>query len=151
MTNDRVGRRLWYAMFAVLAVALFSAMTASAENVRGKFTLPYATYWGGTLLSQGDYNFNIDTTGERPMLLTSAGHSIYVKFGYIEQVTSSARSQIVIANDTNRAMVHILYLASTGTAFHFNVPQRYEVTTKILTSNAGSPRIDRIPITAYGK
>lgn len=150
MRNDRIARTVWYAILAAMAVALLSAIPASAESVRGKFVLPYATYWGDTMLAAGDYEFSIDTTGERPMLLTSARHNIYVKFGYTEKVKSSARSQIVIANDGNRAMVHILYLASTGTAFHFNVPERYEVTTRILASATASRQIDRIPIFTYG-
>ena len=68
-----------------------------------------------------------------------------------ETPRTPAKSQLLIVRDGKRATVHILYIAELGTAFHFKVPERYEVYTQLMARSDEPVFIQRIPVTFSGK
>jgi hypothetical protein len=69
----------------------------------------------------------------------------------METPVTPAKSQLLIVREGNTATVHILYVAPLGTAFHFQVPERYEVYTRLMTRADEPVFIQRIPVTISGK
>jgi hypothetical protein len=63
-----------YAAFAVLAVSLGIGL-ASAQDIEGKFNLPFAARWGGAVLKPGQYSFTYGamTAGGTPIIKVSHG------------------------------------------------------------------------------
>lgn len=62
-----------YAALAVLAVAMGSGL-ASAQEIAGKFNLPFTARWGDIVLAPGQYSFtNVWTKGGTPVIEVSRG------------------------------------------------------------------------------
>src|ERR1700682_5782616 len=66
-----------YAVFGALFTVALAGLTlpASAQNYRGKFTLPYEAHWGPAHLQPGDYTVSTDVVGRTPVLFV-AGNGI---------------------------------------------------------------------------
>ena len=138
-------------IFTGLAVC-FSAAMLNAEEWQAKFTLSSETRWAGIVLPAGDYSLSFNPAGYRNMLLSRGTRFI----GFLDVLTketprTTAKSQLLVVGEGKTATVHILYIAELGTAFHFRVPQHYEVYTRLI-ARAGEPTvIRRIPVTVSGK
>jgi len=151
MTYSRVLRLIRYLFFTGL-VLVFSASILKAETMKGKFSLPFDADWAGVFLPAGEYTFVIDSTGQKPIELrnTADGKTIIRLIAYAEKLDTPAKSQLLIVHGAQESMVHILYLASVKTAFHFIVPKQYEVTSRIIASSSGPAGIDHIPVVTSG-
>ena len=141
-------------IFIGLAVC-FSAAMLNAEEWQAKFTLSSETRWAGVVLPAGDYSVQFNAafnTGHGRMLLTQGKNNIgFVDIVDREHPSTSSKSQLLIVREGNTATVHILYIAELGTAFHFKVPERFEVYTQLI-ARAGEPAaIQRIPVRVSGK
>jgi len=131
--------------------ACFSAAMLSAEDWQATFSLPVETRWAGIVLPAGDYRLYFNTARNEPMLLTQGGHNIgFVGVLEKETVRTPTKSQLLIVGGGKAAAVHILYIADLGTAFHFKVPERYQVSHQLIT-RAEPAVIQRIPVTVLGK
>jgi len=138
-------------IFSGLAVCFRAAML-NAEDWQATFSLPVETRWAGIVLPAGDYRLYFNTARNEPMLLTQGGHNIgFVGVLDAETPSTPAKSQLLVVREGSTATVHILYIAELGTAFHFKVPERYEVYTRLI-ARAGEPAaIQRIPVRVSGK
>ena len=151
MKTNRSHRLVRYLIFTGLAVC-FSAAMLSAEEWKVTFSLPVETNWAGTVLPAGDYCLRFKDAGYRPMELRQGTRSIaFLPVLTNETPRTPAKSQLLIVREGNRATVHILYIAELGTAFHFKVPERYEVYTQLIARSDEPVFIQRIPVTFSGK
>jgi len=151
MKTNRSQTLVRYLIFTCLAVC-FSAALLSAEDWRATFSLPFETQWGETVLPAGDYSLRFKDAGYRPMLLEQGTRFIaFLPVLTNETPRTPAKSQLLIVREGNRATVHILYIAELGTAFHFDVPERYEVYTQLIARADEPVFIQRIPVTVSGK
>ena len=151
MKTNRSHKLVRYLIFTCLAVC-FSAALLSAEDWRTTFSLPFETQWGETVLPAGDYCLRFKDAGYKPMQLEQGTRFIdYLPVLTNETPRTPAKSQLLIVRDGKRATVHILYIAELGTAFHFKVPERYEVYTQLIARSDEPVFIQRIPVTFSGK
>ncbi len=90
--------------------------------------------------------------GQKPMLLRSSdGKTVYRLVTNTENVDSTAKSQLVVVQSAvTGPTIHILYLAEIKTAFHFRIPQRYEVTSRIIAGSSKPADIEHIPVITAG-
>ena len=151
MKTNRSHKLVRYLIFTGLAVC-FSAALLSAEDWRTTFSLPFETQWGETVLPAGDYCLRFKDAGYKPMQLEQGTRFIaFLPVSTNETPRTPAKSQLLIVREGNRATVHILYIAELGTAFHFKVPERYEVYTQLIARSDEPVFIQRIPVTVSGK
>ena len=61
------------AAVAAVATTCLSGGTASAQSLRGTFTLPYEVNWGGAVLSAGRYTISFDSVRGPATVRTAAG------------------------------------------------------------------------------
>jgi len=113
-------KRLQHFLFASLALVLLLSCvgTANAQNLTGKFTLPFVAHWGTVTLAPGDYRFRI----ERPNGL------IYVENGRanigmlvaasIDQCSAAGNSMLV-AQTASVKSIRELRLGSSGVVLYF--------------------------------
>lgn len=151
MNCTRTLRSLRFILMAGLLM-IFVVSSAYAEQMKGSFSLPSDTYWAEVLLAAGDYTFTLDTMGQSPIALrTPDGRTIYRLVTNTESINTSAKSQLVVINSTiQKPTVHILYLSEVKKAFHFQVPHRYEVTSRILARSGGPTEVQHIPVVISG-
>jgi len=151
MKTNRSHRLVRYLIFTSLAVC-FSAAMLSAEELRATFSLPFETRWGEIVLPAGDYTLLLNTAGHGLVMLQQGTRNIGM-VGVLNQETprTLAKTQLLIVGKGKAAMVHILYIAELGTAFHFKVPESYEVHTRLVARAAEPTVIRPIPVTASGK
>ena len=151
MKTNRSHKLVRYLIFTCLAVC-FSAAMLSAEEWRARFSLPFETHWGETVLPAGDYCLRFKDAGYKPMQLEQGTRFIaFLPVLTNETPGTPAKSQLLIVRDGKRATVHIQYIAELGTAFHFKVPERYEVYTQLIARSDEPVFIQRIPVTFSGK
>jgi len=140
-------------VFASLAVC-FSAAMLSAEEWSGTFSLPFEARWDRVVLPPGDYSVYFNTAGNGQMVLRQGTRRIGLVWVSAEETpATSAKSQLLIVREGGTANVHILYVAELGlgTEFHFKVPERYEVYTRLIARADEPAAIQRIPVRASGK
>jgi len=151
MKTNKSHKLVRYLIFTCLAVC-FSAALLSAEDWRATFSLPFETHWGGVVLPAGDYCLRFKDAGYKPMLLQQGTRNIaMLPVLANETPRTPAKSQLLIVREGKMATVHMLYIAELGTAFHFNVPERYEVYTQLIARSDEPVFIQRIPVTFSGK
>jgi len=151
MKTNTSHRLVRYLIFTSLAVC-FSTAILRAEPWRATFSLPFEARWGETVLPAGDYTLHLNTVGQGLMLLQQGTRNIAM-VGVLNEETprTPAKSQLLIVGEGKAATVHILYIAELGTAFHFKVPESYEVYTRLIAQAAEPTVIRRIPVTVSGK
>ena len=151
MKSNRGPTLIGYLVLTALAMS-FSTARLSAEEWKATFSLPFETHWGGVVLPAGDYCLRFNDAGYRPMELRQGTRSIaFLPVLTNETPGTPAKSQLLIVRDGKRATVHIQYIAELGTAFHFKVPERYEVYTQLIARSDEPVFIQRIPVTSSGK
>jgi len=148
------GRRtlVGYLMLTGLAVC-FSAAMLSAEDWRVTFSLPSETHWGRSVLPAGNYCLLFNDVGNRPVMLLQQGtqNIAFVRVKDKEAPRTSAKSQLLIVREGTMATVHVLYVSELGTAFHFYVPERYEVYSRLVSQASKPVVIEHIPVIVSGK
>ena len=152
MKTNRSHKLARYLILAGLTVCFSTAML-SAESWRVNFSLPFETQWVGTVLPAGEYSVRLDSlpTGRVMRLQQGAEHIAFLMPLTLETPVTPAKSQLLIVREGNTATVHILYIAELRTAFHFQVPERYEVYTRLMARADEPVFIQRIPVTISGK
>lgn len=74
MNSLKKSNLMKYAALAALAVSLCTGV-ANAQDVEGKFNLPFTARWGGAVLKPGQYSFTYGATtpGETQVIKISRG------------------------------------------------------------------------------
>lgn len=152
----------------VVVAAIFmlaTAVSAVAVPLNASFYLPKDTYWGGTLLPAGQYTLTMENANPgipigshgAVVLTVSLQSDAKVKasrqimVAYTESVPSNAASHLVLVKNGETRMVNVLYSAATQTAFWFNVPKGYSVTTRIIAQQSTTPVMEYVPVTFAGE
>ncbi len=141
-------------VLASLAICFSAGLLSAQQPVFvGKFSLPFETRWGTAVLPAGDYSVRFFGSGfGQPVVIRQGTRTIaMVEILTTETPSTPARSQLLVVREGKTATVHILYAAELGTEFHFRVPERYEVETRLLTQASEPAVIERIPIIVSGK
>jgi len=151
MKSNRGPTLIGYLVLAALALCSSTARL-SAEEWKATFSLPVETRWGGTVLPAGDYCLRFNDAVNNPMQLQQGTQNIAMLLVWNRETPRTpAKSQLLIVGKGKTATVHILYIAELGTAFHFYVPERYEVYTQLIARADEPVFIQRIPVTVSGK
>ena len=127
-----------------LLVAAFHVTPASAQSVRGKFTLPSTVTWGPAILPAGEYSFELNNTFPQRFTVSRGTHRVALipvkNFDY----ASTRRCEMVLENGTVRAVS----LPSIGMTFDYPAgkPSQREAPAKALAA-----QIVVLPVTGGGE
>ncbi len=121
-----------YVYAAILAATAFNfaPAAASAEEVRGKFTLTHEVHLGNAKLAAGDYEFSYNPdSGSRMLSLTKlsgtpAGYMVLVPD--TEDGKSTDASRMVLETTADGSYVSAMQLPELGVTLHFTVPRSTE-------------------------
>jgi hypothetical protein len=124
-----------------LAALSFNAGLANAQNLAGRFTLPFEAHWGLATLPAGDYSFVLEGTssGNRVQVFRGAQNVAFVMNQSYDPNSSGGMSLTVIRNSDGY------------TVRDLNVPEIGKVLHYLPNSKQGSAdrerEIAQIPIT----
>jgi len=114
------------ALFAAALLAIcFSASTASAQDFKGKFTLPFSVRWGKAVLSPGDYQLTIDNSpGVKMLVLRDARSLRCVAFerASVREGSSKGASALLVGRQGTQWVVYSLRVAELGDTFVYQRP-----------------------------
>ena len=135
-------------LLAVLAAGL-SAGLASAQEVQGKFNLPFETHWGQAVLAPGDYSFRLNFSGGSPdytVLTREQDQKETIIMASTRGQSSSAKSGLIVERHGNRGTVRSLRLAEAGLVLFYPMAKPQP---EMLAE--GPKLIQRIPILMASK
>ena len=127
-----------------------SAALASAEMVRGTFSLPFEARWGQAVLPPGNYSFSVDSSGSARLVTsfegeTSKNEGAVLPQGYTDQQTLD-RSELLLVNTGGNYAIRALRLAPAGITINYPVPKAERQMV------VQAPQLlQRIPVMASGK
>ncbi len=127
-----------------------SSKLASTKNVEGKFTLPFDTHWGETVLPAGDYSLRIESVNA-PAVVSVRGVGertprARITASRIGRDSATDQSTLMVERRRGKGIVHSLYLAELGQVFYYSAAE----TKNQLVAQAREP-IERIPVGAPEK
>ena len=101
-----------------LLTSCLCAGLARAQEMGGKFTLPFDTRWGQTTLPAGNYSFTVDQSRSAArVVLSGEKTAILHAQGYNPSTLDS--SVLVVAKDRGINAVRELKLAELGVVLYF--------------------------------
>jgi len=112
-------------LLAVLAVGL-SASLANAQEIEGKFTLPFEASWGKTVLPAGDYSFRVNPSlGSSCIVTVSQGrHGVALIVANSATRSEMAGSSALIAvRSAGSYRIQALRLAEAGVVLEYTPPK----------------------------
>lgn len=132
---------------------LLCSGNALAQQVQGKFTLPFSASWGTAHLPPGEYTFTLEPHfGLQGFQLTNKNGNYFVLYSSADDMIGSENSKLLVLPVGTRRMVHLFYVACLHKVFYFNVPVRYRVDTKIIAQSDSPPTLgETIPVVTFGK
>ncbi|HEV2424944.1 MAG TPA: hypothetical protein VGZ29_08965 [Terriglobia bacterium] len=105
-------------VLALLASCLGAGM-ARAQEMQGKFTLPFDARWGQATLPAGDYSFTVDQSKSAARLVLSGENTRAIIRAQGYDPKSSDSSSLVLATDRGISTVRELKLADLGVVLYF--------------------------------
>jgi hypothetical protein len=111
-------------LFAVLAAGL-SAGLASAQDVHGKFALPFEARWGTAVLPPGDYTFGVSSTSGTHIVAIRQGNRgvALVVSGRDASGEISGPSALVATRTDGEYRISALRLAEVGLTLEYTAPK----------------------------
>lgn len=109
--------------FAKLAVAAAIAVgvsvgPASAQSLKGTFTLPYDVKWGKAVLPAGPYTVTFDSLRGPAIVRTSTGRGVAIVMARsVDKAMDDQPSALLITKIENQHVVRCLNLREVDTAF----------------------------------
>lgn len=114
-----------FAVFAAPCALVLAGLVlpASAQNYRGKFTLPFQAHWGAVDLQPGEYTIATATVGSTPVIyLTGNGGMASVLPGTVMIREASDRGGQLEVTDVNGTPVITRFVAaSVGREYSFPI------------------------------
>lgn len=110
-------------LLAVLAAGL-SASLANAQELGGKFTLPFEARWGRATLPPGDYSFNLNTA-VAPYTVTVRGEkceAMIIPMGSSDSGVSG-HSELIAVRSGGKYRIRGLHLGKMGLVFTYGAPK----------------------------
>lgn len=105
-------------VLALLASCLSAGM-ARAQEMQGKFTLPFDARWGQATLPAGDYSFTVDQSQGTVRVVLSGYRTGAIIRAQGHDLKTMESSSLVLANDHGINAVRELKLAELGVVLYF--------------------------------
>ena len=138
--------RIWSLVTLLGLAVLLVPGFASAQELTGKFTLPFEAHWGQAVLPEGEYTFMINSGGPRWIRVQHEGQTHTFMPAYWSSTKDKDRSAMIVARRGESGIVRSLYLKEIGLTLHYAAPS----TGPKLMAN-GPVLIERVPMTVSGK
>jgi hypothetical protein len=148
MKTNRSLRLVKFAML-VLVTACFGAGLANAQEVKGKFNLPFETHWGNAVLAPGDYTFRLNFSasgGDYTVLVREEDQTATMIMASTRDHSFSGKSGLIVERHGNRGTVRSLRLAEAGLVIYYPAAKAQP---EVLAQ--GPVLIQRIPILMASK
>jgi hypothetical protein len=135
-----------YVYAAALAVTAlnFAPSLASAQDVRGNFTLSHDVRWQNAVVPAGTYRFKIEADGPAEMLTLTkvSGHGAGFMFlvNDTEDSKPSDTSQLILVKRSEASFVSAMELPEFGVTLHFTVPSDVREVALAATPAASAAR-----------
>ena len=118
-----------FALSAVMlaaAIGVTAPLASAAQNYKGAFNLPVATYLGGTLLEPGEYNVSIDSSqpGSNLLRVSGNGKLATVFLGPTEQTAYARKGSLVMVEVNGMHAITQFTAGSLGKSFSFALPKQ---------------------------
>jgi hypothetical protein len=115
-------------VLAIVAVGIaalcVNARPASAQAVRGHFTLPNEVRWQEATLPAGDYTFSIKTvSGPAQMELQGPNGGTFIVALTSSRADISGKSALILEYHSGTRVVREMYIAPIGVRFEYFVPK----------------------------
>ena len=133
--------------FAKLAVAAAitvgaSVAPASAQSLKGTFTLPYEVHWGKAVLAPGSYTISIDSVRGPAIVRTSTGEGRALLMPVtVDKAMKDQPSSLLITKVENERVVRYLNFREADTSLAYRPFTRSE---RKLVGQLGDP--EAVPI-----
>jgi len=142
--NPTKGLTLIKVLFLALLATVASAGLLSAEDYKGKFTLPVETKWGTATLPAGDYEFKLNTN-VAPYTIKVSGVSgkdgaVFIFAAGVSDASAPGQSTLIIVRRGRNGTVRAFHLAKEGLVFTYGAPKG-----ELLLAE-GPQLIQRIPV-----
>ena len=126
--------RIQYALGAVLlagAVGVMAPQANAEQTYRGTFHLPFQTYWGGSVLSPGDYTVSIEGGAQGVTALHVQGDkgAASILIGPVELRDRTGKGRLVLSNVGGVYAIREFDAGAIGKAFTFRVPKTIQGVT----------------------
>jgi len=109
---------------AVLAAGL-SAGLARAQEVKGKFTLPFEARWGTAVLPAGDYSFRVNASAAPCMVSVSQGGRVvaFILTSSTNRREVEGSSALIAVRSAGSYRIRALRLAEVGAVLEYMSPK----------------------------
>jgi len=105
-------------VLALLASCLGAGM-ARAQEMKGKFTLPFDARWGQATLPAGEYSFTVDQSQASARVVLSGYRTAAIIHAQGYNPKSADSSALVLVSDRGMNTVRELKLAELGVVLYF--------------------------------
>ena len=143
MNTNRSLRLMKFAVLALLT-ACFGASLANAQEVKGKFNLPFEAHWGKAVLAPGGYSFRLNSSGAAPdytVVVREDDQTATIIMASTRGHSSSGKSGLIVERHGDRGTVRSLRLAEAGLVIYYPAAK-----TQPPMLAQGPKLIQRIPI-----
>jgi hypothetical protein len=108
----------------LLFVVLMAASAGNAQEVGGKFTLPFAAIWGSTVMPPGDYTFTVLSAYGSTPCLDVKGKTVwfYIMAARKQGGTDAGRSRLTVQTIGKTHFIGELILKEGNLTFEFSPP-----------------------------
>ncbi len=115
-------------IFTVAAVGFLatcvSAIPASAQNIKGSFTLSHEIRWQNATLPAGDYTFSRESTARmNALIVTGPNGSVFELASVISERKADGPSVLILERRDGTFFVSELDLTGVGLQLQYNVPK----------------------------
>ncbi len=124
-------RKVVYASVLALSSFTFMSVLASAQDVRGGFTLPHNVRWQNVEVPAGEYKFSVELRGPSEMLTLSKvsgeGSGFMILVNDVDSVApasvaASENGKLTLVSQSGERYVSSMELPAIGVTLHFAVP-----------------------------
>ena len=142
MKRNRISSLVTLLGLVVLLVPGF----ASAQELTGKFTLPFEAHWGQAVLTGGEYTFVISSGAPHWIRVQRDGQaSLFMPIDW-SSTKDKDTSALIVDRRGDSAIIRSLYLKEIGITLHYAAPS---TGPKLMAK--GPVLIERVPLTVSGK
>jgi hypothetical protein len=127
MNSLKRSKGMKYVALAALAIALAGGL-ANAQDIEGKFNLPFTARWGGVVLTPGQYSFTYDavTLGGISFITVRRGTrnlGMIMPCGLASESQSRGRSHLTATLTDGSYRITSLELSDQGIGLRFAIPK----------------------------
>jgi hypothetical protein len=147
MKAKTIRRAIEVRLFAVVLLATCAfATSANAQSFYGKFTLPFDTHWGKTVLPAGNYTMSLNSETNVALIRSANGST----FGFtpipIEATSKKGATALMVMVRGNERIVRSLNLPEHGVSLIYTPATSAE--REIL---AKADQVQSVPVITAGK